>query len=69
MMMKYQVQINRADIAKVFAKVKSPRVVGYSVCGNYLRVFHVKQSVRWVEAWMKEFVRHANAGLAEPKEN
>jgi hypothetical protein len=52
-----RVQVNRPDIAKAFARVKSARPVGHSVCGNYMRLFHVKQPVPWVDSWMKDCVR------------
>ena len=54
-----RVQVNRPDLAKAFAKVKTVRSAGYSVSGNYTRLFHVKQAVPWVEGWMKKFVREA----------
>lgn len=52
-----RVQVNRPDLAKAFAKVKTARSVGYSVFGNYMRLYHVKESVPWVDAWMKKFIR------------
>ena len=52
-----RVQINRPDMAKAFAKIKSTRLVGYSVCGKFTKLFHVKESVDWVDDWMKSFMR------------
>lgn len=63
-----RVQINHPDIAKAFGKVKSTRLVGYSVCGKFTKLFHVKESVEWVEDWMKKFLSHANSGAAGGKE-
>jgi hypothetical protein len=58
-----RVQVNRPDIAREFAKVKSVRRVGYSVCGKFTRLFHVQQSVPWVEEWMENFVRNSKPQL------
>jgi hypothetical protein len=55
-----RVQVNRSDIAKAFAKVKTVRPVGYSVCGDYTRLFHVKQPVPWVDEWMNNYVKSIN---------
>ena len=49
-----RVQVNRPDLAKAFAKVKTVRAAGYSVSGSYARLFHVKQPVVWVDSWMKK---------------
>jgi hypothetical protein len=57
-----RVQIHRADIAKAFCKLNTARLVGYSVGGNYLRMFHIKQPVPWVDAWMKEYIRSVKDG-------
>ena len=46
------VQINRPDLAKAFSKVKGVWLAGYSVAGTYMKLFHVKQPVLWVEQWM-----------------
>jgi hypothetical protein len=63
-----RVQINRPDMARAFAKVKSAWLAGYSVAGNYMKLFHVKQPVPWVEAWMKEFLSRVNSGAIQCKE-
>jgi hypothetical protein len=63
-----RVQINRPDFAKEFAKVKSARLVGYSVAGNFTKLFHVKETVQWVDAWMKQCLQRANSGAHERKE-
>jgi hypothetical protein len=63
-----RVQINRPDMARAFAKVKSAWLAGYSVAGNYMKLFHVKQPVPWVEAWMKEFNGRADAGATVRRE-
>jgi hypothetical protein len=63
-----RVQVNNPDIARAFAKVKGVRLAGYSVTGNYLKLFHVKQSVPWIDTWMREFLSRANSGAAEGKE-
>ena len=60
-----RVQINRPDLAKAFAKIKSVRPAGYSVSGNYLKLFHVNQSVPWVDTWMKDYMVR---GLAKTTE-
>jgi hypothetical protein len=49
-----RVQINRPDLAKVFSKVKGVWLAGYSVGGAYMKLFHVKQPVAWVEEWMNK---------------
>lgn len=63
-----RVQINRPDLAKAFAKVKGAWPAGYSVAGNYLKLFHVKQSVQWVDAWMKDFLRHDPTSVHQKNE-
>ena len=63
-----RVQVNRPDLARAFAKVKSVSPVGHSVAGNFMRLFHVKQSVAWVEAKMREFLRPESTGAFERKE-
>jgi hypothetical protein len=63
-----RVQVNRPDIARAFAALKSVSLVGYSVAGNYLKLFCVKKTVPEVEAWMKDFVRHATTGEIGRKE-
>ena len=50
-----RVQVNRPDLARAFAKVKGVWPAGYSVAGNFTRLFHVKQRVHWVDAWMKQY--------------
>ena len=62
-----RVQINRPDLARAFAKVKSVWPAGHSVAGNFLKLFHVKQPVPWVAAWMKNFVQ-GSTGTFERKE-
>jgi hypothetical protein len=61
-----RVQVNNPDIARAFAKVKGVGLAGYSVAGNYIKLFHIKQSVSWVDTWMKNLIRHASA--CEPKQ-
>jgi len=51
-----RVQVNRPDLARAFAKVKTVSPAGYSVCGNFMKLFHVKESVPWVDAWMKKCI-------------
>jgi hypothetical protein len=62
-----RVQVNRPDLAKAFAKVKSVRQVGAGMRGNYLKLFHINQTVPWVDAWMKEFIHQASTCEAERK--
>ena len=52
-----RVQINRRDLAKAFVKATQVRRAGYSVTGHYLELFHVKESVDWVNQWMKNYLR------------
>ncbi len=49
-----RVQVNRPDLAKAFSKVKGVWLAGYSVNGAYMKLFHVKQPVYWVEEWMNK---------------
>ncbi len=63
-----RVQINQPDVARAFAKVNGVWPAGYSVAGNFMRIFHVKKSVPWVEAWMKEFNGRVNVGATAKKE-
>jgi hypothetical protein len=63
-----RVQVNRPDIARAFAKLKSARLAGYSVCGNYLKLFTIKESVPWVESWMKDFIRRDSTHEPQRKE-
>jgi hypothetical protein len=63
-----RVQVNRPDMAKAFAKLKGVGLAGYSVAGNYMKLFRLKQSVPWVDAWMTEFLSRANSGAANGKE-
>lgn len=58
-----RVQVNRPDLAKAFAKEKSVRLVGYSVNGNYTKIFHVKKPVPWVDSWMKQFLNKSESVL------
>ena len=58
-----RVQINRPDLARAFAKEKTARLVGYSVNGNYTKLFQIKQSVDWVGTWMKKYLRDAKPAL------
>ena len=50
-----RVQINQPELARAFAKVKGVWPAGCSVAGNFMRLFHVKQPVHWVDAWMKQY--------------
>jgi hypothetical protein len=54
-----RVQINRPDLARAFAKVKGVWPAGYSVAGNFIRFFHIKRSVPWVDGWMKQYGVHS----------
>ncbi len=51
-----RVQIHRPDLAKSFSKVKGVWLAGYSVSGGYMKLFHVKQPVAWVEEWMNKTI-------------
>ena len=51
-----RVQIHRPDLAKSFSKVKGVWLAGYSVSGAYMKLFHVKKPVAWVEEWMDKFM-------------
>ena len=63
-----RVQVNRPDMAKAFAKIKGVGLAGYSVTGNYLKLFHIKQSVPWIDTWMREFLSRVNSSATEGKE-
>jgi hypothetical protein len=63
-----RVQINRPDMARAFAKVKGAWPAGYSVAGNYMKLFHVNQSVQWVDSWMKNFTCQVSSGTYQRKE-
>jgi len=63
-----RVQVNRPDLAKAFAKVKGVWPSGYSVAGNFVKLFHVKKSVPWVDAWMKDYNGRPDFGATERKE-
>lgn len=52
-----RVQINRRDLAKAFVKATQTRPAGFSVTGPYQELFHVKESVDWVNRWMKTYLR------------
>lgn len=62
-----RVQMHRPEMAKAFSKVKGVWLAGYSVAGGYMKLFHVKQSVPWVDAWMKEFMSHATSSTVKGK--
>jgi hypothetical protein len=63
-----RVQIQSPDMAKAFAKVKGVWLAGYGVAGGYIKIFHVRQPVQWVAAWMRKFISHATYGAANRKE-
>lgn len=64
-----RVQINYPEMARAFAKVKTVHPAGYSVAGNFLRLFHTRQTVPWVESWVKEYKSSLNVEALEGKEN
>lgn len=51
-----RVQINRPDLAKAFSRVKGVWLAGYSVAGTYMKLFHVKQPIAWVEEWIDKLM-------------
>jgi len=63
-----RVQINSPDMARAFAKEKGAWPAGYSVAGNFMKLYHVKRPVQWVDAWMKKFNSHVTSGAAQGKE-
>jgi hypothetical protein len=63
-----RVQINRPDMARAFAKVKTTWLAGYSVAGNFIKIFHIRQPVPWVDAWMKNYLCQGLPGTCERKE-
>lgn len=54
-----RVQVNCPGLAKAFAKEKGVRLAGYSVAGNYVKLFHVKKPREWVDSWMKKSLRES----------
>jgi hypothetical protein len=64
-----RVQINRPDLARAFTKIKDAWPAGYSVAGNYMKLFHVKQSVHWVDTWMRDYMRHASTSVIQKQES